>query len=58
MQDKNEEKDGENRKQLNIRLNPELMTELKILAIRNGMKFNCYIQRILLKHVIKQKQYE
>jgi predicted HicB family RNase H-like nuclease len=56
--EENKDNQSISRKQMNIRLSEELKKQLQLLAIRNGMTLNCYIERLLTKQVLQQKQYE
>lgn len=46
------------RRQLSLRLEPDMIKELKIYAIRNNMSLTMYVERIFKRHIIKQKQYD
>ncbi len=46
------------RKQLSLRLEREMINQLKIYAVWHNMSLTMYIERIFKKHIAEKKQYE
>lgn len=46
------------RRQLSLRLGPDMIKDLKIYAIQHNMSLTMYVERIFKRHIIKRKQYE
>ena len=46
------------RRQLSLRLEPDMIKELKIYAIQHNMSLTMYVERIFKRHIGKQRQYE
>jgi len=46
------------KKQLNVRLNKDLIDHIKVLAIRNGLPLDQYVSRILVRHSLEHRRYE
>lgn len=45
-------------RQINIRTSKDIVDDLKVMAIRHNLSLNAYIERMFIRHIIKQKQYE